>query len=405
MVRISKANKSAYKWVAVYWEGDKRRKKYFKKKTGEGGADEFRVEKEEELSDHGTTTTISSEERSAIAENRKALEAAGLTLRGVIVEALKAAERNSQSDTVESIIDSLMTQREREKKSQRHLDDLRSRLKRLSEDFGSRIAADIQTQEIDDWLVGLGVGERTIINYRRIVCSMFIHGVERGMCPDNPARTAIRPKPKGVPPGVLTPIQAEKLLVESDPRILPTFALGMFAGLRTSEVEVLTWGDINFEEEMIEVKISKSGERDVKMKPALLAWLRPYSLQPAEQLVRPPGWTGRELMRKAREAAGFGGVMKNAETYKPTLGKDGNELSPFPNNALRHSYGSYALVESEDAAAVAYQLGHKKDMRILFKHYRSLVKQAAAKKFWAIRPTELRGNIIKLAISVIKYLI
>ena len=137
------------------------------------------------------------------------------------------------------------------------------------------------------------------------------------------------------------------------------------------------------------------------MKPALLAWLRPYALMPADHLVRPGGWEGRELVRKAREAAGFGAVKKNPKSYKPTLDKDDKELPPFPNNALRHSYGSYALVESQDAAAVAYQLGHKGDTRILFNHYRALVKPSEANEFWMIRPAKGKGegqeNVIGLA--------
>jgi integrase len=395
-VRISKlkSHPRGFRFVAIFWEGDQRRKKYFKNKTGEGGADEFKGGKEAELASHGTTQTITSEERSAVVEHRDALAKAGLTLRGLITDALYAAERRCKSSSVMDIIESLLQQREREKKSQRHLDDLKSRLTKFSSTFGTRIAADINTQEIDDWLIALGVSERTVINYRRIISAMFNHGEKRGMCPENPATNAYRPTPPEMSPGILTPEQARDLLAVADPRIIPSFALGMFGGLRTSEIAALTWGDIDFTEETVRVRKSKSGARDVTMKPALLAWLQPYSIRPSNQLVQPTGWSGRELIRKAREAAGFGPVMKNPAAYKSVSDKNGKDLIPFPNNALRHSYGSYALVESHDAAAVAYQLGHKGDTRILFNHYRALVKPSAAKAYWAIRPRKDRGDRI-----------
>ena len=56
-------------------------------------------------------------------------------------------------------------------------------------------------------------------------------------------------------------------------------------------------------------------------------------------------------------------------------------LSPWPHNALRHSFASYLLADNQDAAKVALQLGHT-ESRTLFAHYRELVTPEAAKAFW-----------------------
>ena len=53
-------------------------------------------------------------------------------------------------------------------------------------------------------------------------------------------------------------------------------------------------------------------------------------------------------------------------------------------NALRHSYASYRLADTPDAAKVALEMGNSPDK--LFRHYRELVTPDAAKEWFAIMP-------------------
>ena len=51
-------------------------------------------------------------------------------------------------------------------------------------------------------------------------------------------------------PEILTPEQLQKLLEHAPVDLLPTVALGAFAGLRTAETLRLEWRDIDFEAEL-----------------------------------------------------------------------------------------------------------------------------------------------------------
>jgi integrase len=161
---------------------------------------------------------------------------------------------------------------------------------------------------------------------------------------------------------ILTTAQAEKLLTEADKRSLPYFAIGMFAGLRACELDALDWSSIHWDENEIEVKAksAKTGsKRFVPIRPTLLAWLEPYRNE-----------TGRVYPgRKAIEA----------NRAKADLLKD------WPENCLRHSYGSYSMAQFKDNAKLSLDMGHMNPKQV-FESYHQVVRPAAAAKFWGLLP-------------------
>jgi integrase len=67
----------------------------------------------------------------------------------------------------------------------------------------------------------------------------------------------------------------------------------------------------------------------------------------------------------------------------------------WPDDVLRHSYGSYHLAKYRNAALTAEQMGHK-NARMLYTHYREVVKEASdIEEFWKLTP-ERSGNVIRL---------
>jgi hypothetical protein len=66
----------------------------------------------------------------------------------------------------------------------------------------------------------------------------------------------------------------------------------------------------------------------------------------------------------------------------------------WPNNALRHSFGSYHLAHFKDAPALALQMGNSPD--VIFRHYRELVKPKEAKRYWQIMPS---GDAVKKVVA------
>lgn len=63
------------------------------------------------------------------------------------------------------------------------------------------------------------------------------------------------------------------------------------------------------------------------------------------------------------------------------------EYKVWPHDCIRHSFCSYGLRHSENAAKVALQAGNTE--RLLFRHYLKLVKKPEAEKFWNIFPEKL----------------
>jgi hypothetical protein len=113
--------------------------------------------------------------------------------------------------------------------------------------------------------------------------------------------------------------------------------------------------------------------RIVPLRPNVKAWLAP--LRQIGGLIHPVGRAAKAHLQAARAAAGFG---------TPAACKADKTLRPWLNNALRHSYASYALAQWPDAAALALEMGNSP--AVILKHYRQLVKPAAAAAFWKIAP-------------------
>ena len=145
-------------------------------------------------------------------------------------------ESLNHSAPIETAIEEFLTIREAEGKSRVHLADLRQRLNRFARAFGSRLAASISTKELDGWLHGLVVGPQTRTNFRRVIHNFFAFCAARGYCAGNPVTQASKPRCRPRTIGILTVEQTRALLKACPESILPAVAIGMFAGLRASEI-------------------------------------------------------------------------------------------------------------------------------------------------------------------------
>ena len=59
-------------------------------------------------------------------------------------------------------------------------------------------------------------------------------------------------------------------------------------------------------------------------------------------------------------------------------------LRPWPRNALRHSFISYALAIDHDENRIALESGNTPE--VIHTNYRALVTREEAERFWNIRP-------------------
>ena len=135
----------------------------------------------------------------------------------------------------------------------------------------------------------------------------------------------------------------------------------------------MTWDMVDFKRKHIDLpgEITKAGERRiVDMSDNLVQWLL--------------------LCRKQSGPL----LPMNFRRKRWALSRAMN-WEDWPNDILRHSYGSYHLANHRNAALTAEQMGHK-NARMLYAHYREVVKEASdIEEYWKLAP-ELSAKVIRL---------
>ena len=295
----------------------------------------------------------------------------GKTLSDAVDYFLRHIEAVAQSIPLPRAVDELIANRKATGASGRYCNDLRLRLSRFAADHRDTMVAEITTKSVDDWLAGLPLAAVTRNTFRRDLRTLFSFCLTRRYTSENPVTKTRRAKEIDAPVGILSVPEVSCLLSVADEETLPYWAIGAFAGLRRSEIERLEWSDIDLEASLIEIKArhsKTSTRRFVTIQPNLSAWLQPY--QRFAGRVCPDGLRVRLDSDRAR--CGL--------------------LEKWPQNGLRHSFGSYHLAHFRDTAALALQMGNSPEM--IFKHYRQLVKPKAAEAYWNITPSnQSKGRI------------
>ena len=360
----SDSNRPHLKFVVNYREAGKRKRSFFET---EAQAKSFAALKNVELAKNGIEhAEFPTALRVMAQECKDTLSEYGKTIKEATDFLIAHLKASAKSCTAVELVKELVAAKEKDGASQRHVDDLDSRLNIFAEKFNGQPVATIRTAEIDDWLRSLNVSAVTRNHYRRLIILAFNYAVDRGYATSNPAvKTAEAREPKSKP-GILTVEQTSALLENASPEIVPYIAIGLFAGLRRAEIERLDWSEVDFDSGYIEVTAEKSkskiANRFITMQPNLREWLLPFrklkgNVTPLENF--------RELFEQARSDAG---------------------IKDWPDNALRHSFASYHVAHFKDAKALALEMGHT-DSGVLFNHYRALVKPKDAERYWKLKPT------------------
>ena len=192
----------------------------------------------------------------------------------------------------------------------------------------------------------------------------------------NPVARTSRPKLIDKAPEIFSVDELAALLdaaLSNAPDVVPMLAIGAFAGLREAEIKRLDWAEIDLRRGFIEVKADKAKtarRRIIRVQPNLAEWLAPYSgANGAVVPVNP-----RKKLDGVRKAAG---------------------LKRWSKNGLRHSFASYRLAMTNDAANVASELGHSTS-QMLYSTYRELVLPEEAERYWEIAPMTPSRNVIPL---------
>lgn len=145
---------------------------------------------------------------------------------------------------------------------------------------------------------------------------------------------------------------------EKFPSILQAVTLQLLTGIRTYEVCRLTWDKVQFGKQIIiEERVAKTKQRRVidYWPPRLSEWLVPGFKGPI--VVRLRGKKDHDLTTVLEDMKGH--LVDACKKERPEFG--------WGQNAMRHTFASYAIARWQSAARVALLMGDTE--RILKKHY------------------------------------
>jgi integrase len=342
-----------------------RRFRYFVKK-GEAAA--FAAEKGTEIANHGARhATVEDDERAALIKFRTwaAKRPDAPSLSALIEKAIAVHETARPPITVSEAIDLRMDSVDRRKLSARHRGDLQCRLERFRTAFGTLQVADVKLAEVDAWLHRLDVSATTWGNYARAIGSVFSVAVKRGFLPSSPLKGLERPKATIKAPCILTPSQLSALLTAAALELRPLLVLQAFCGLRRAEANRLQWKHIHLDGEQPYVElpseVTKTNRRRVCHIPVCaVAWLSPA------------------------------GVPSNFLSLTETVYRDRlNDAATaakieWEGNLLRHSFGTYRLAETRNAALVADEMGNSPG--VVRTNYQNVTSPEQSAAWWKVIP-------------------
>ena len=255
-------------------------------------------------------------------------------------------------------------------------------LNQLKESFNCQLRA-VTTGQLADYLRNQDVSSRSKNNARATIGAFFKFCKERGWLPRDHEGIELVPKFKEKPTDITiySPWEVTQFLNHSRPEMVPFLAIGAFAGLRSAEIERLDWSEVHLADKFIEIKAAKAktaSRRIVPITGNLAKWLKDHAkdegrIVPFDNVNKQIGWLVEDTNQALKEAAEKDG--KDPEKAKKVKWK---------KNALRHSFISYRVAETQDVAKVALEAGNSP--QIIFQHYRELVQPKEAKAWFGIKP-------------------
>ena len=270
-----------------------------------------------------------------------------------------------------------------------HLRTVGLRLDHLAAHFAGRRVAEIHAPELAEWWRdrGLNLSSKTRRDLRAVLVLFWKWALRQGMAGSDPVTAAERLPNVSVASGarrVLDPAEVCQVLNAAARDYRAWVVLGAFAGLRP--------------EEIAPAAIKKSGKRGIRCEE--IDWQFGVLRVPAEvsKVNRPRIVPMNDALRAGLEWAGIGpGMIGKVVLSNPSQTHELSRLGKllfggrWPQDSLRHSYGSYrnALVRSLDQ--VAEEIGTS--VQMLHRHYHNPQPEAMGTDWFGLRPNEYPNEI------------
>lgn len=356
-------------WIVDYYSGGKRIRKWFRSKALAEAESE--ALKEQKRTCGAAWVELSPAERSDIMLLHAEARREGVTLRQ-IWEAFKTGKLDTvpmQRRVLREAIKETIEAKRAENLRERYVNELENYLLNFAAGRNEMFVDRIGVAEIEQWFDQRMEALSTRKSNLGRLGAMFDLCWRRGYIKENPVLRIPAPRLEQVPPKILVPEQAKRLLRtcrKHKPAVLPWLVLGMFAGVRPEELTKLRWRDLDLAAGLVTVDAAASKVRRRRHAPlheTAIAWLKICKPGKPDTEITPPPVT----LRRARHLL--------QEKAKLTWSHD----------LLRHTAASYLLALHLDAGKVASWLGNS--ARVLESRYKELVKPESCRMFWALTPS------------------
>lgn len=294
---------------------------------------------------------------------------------------VKHARPKGGSKTMLDLVKEILDAKKKLGRRPSTLADYKFVFNRFNRSYGERMAHDVHQKDVEDWLDGNTKSLATRRIYMKFLNTLFAYALKRGYMAVNPLDALELPQVLLKPPAIFTIEQTISFLravVENPELELRAYvSIGLFAGLRPTEMTRLEWSHVRLDERVILVNADASKtsqKRFVDISDNLLAWLRPIAKESGPLTPRSLSVRVREAWRKTQE-------FRNGKIEK------------WPQDGMRHSYASYHLAQHKNAPLTSLQMGHTSP-QMLFNHYRNLVLAADAERYWKITPEKVQAEIL-----------
>ncbi len=266
--------------------------------------------------------------------------------------------------------------------SDRHAKTLRETLNKLEARFGDRLASEIRTEEIREWLLALPLAAKTRNKHRGYASQVFSLALDFGYTAANPVakikKFRERSSEENGEKSVLSAEQTEKLFRAAPSEVIPFLTLSFFCGIRTATLNELDWSNVKYDEKRVIVPRYK-GKNDLRYRVTLsdnaLAWLKPHVKESGSILVRAKA-TNRFSKIKGRPS--------DTATRRRILKAAAKVGIVLPDNAGRNTFISMHVAHYESIDKTALEADNS--AAVIKKDYLDIVTREDAAKFWVIYP-------------------
>lgn len=250
---------------------------------------------------------------------------------------------------------------------QRHTETLDGNVRRFLNDHDGVMVHEITAAQAKAWLTARGFSGATWNNYCRTFNNFMAWCVREGHIKANPLAGFPKSITREAPPICFSVEAARAFLYAmaiAYPELIPFFATGFFAGIRSAELDRMDatcFGPEYIHIGQQQAKIAH--QRYVKILPNLRAWLDAF----------PPSGALQKALHRGR-----------FERVRDSCMVDSVPFAWVPNG-MRHSFASYHLAAFGNSASTAHEMGHH-GPGLLFSKYRTLSMEQSGLDYFDIYP-------------------